>query len=434
MTRTRPAGLAAVLVSSGAVLSVCVICWSLQGDQTSRVAGHLLLYGAAFTAYLAALAASQGISRRGLHAALGLALVWRLVLVPVSPLLSDDVNRYVWEGRIQLHGGNPYRWMDRPEVEKWAPLRDGVWEGVSHKFYTAIYPPGWQLAARGVVAVHDSVLAMRAFLTVCEVATLGLLAAVLRRRGLPAERLLVLAWSPLALVEIAGTGHNESFGFLFMVAAVLALDAGRPFLSALAMTLAFQAKLVPGLVALAWVRRYRAWHIAGGGLLAALLVVPYLGERAGLYRSLEKYGAFWLFNETAFDGLAALLGSHSSAVLASSFLVAAVGALLAWRRTEPVAAALAVLTAWLLLTPNVLPWYALWLLPLLVVRDAPPLLLFTGTVQLAYLVYPAWSSGEPWQVGWGIRALEYSPCVVVGLLWWARARRTGTVMAVPRSG
>jgi hypothetical protein len=103
---------------------------------------------------------------------------------------------------------------------------------------------------------------------------------------------------------------------------------------------------------------------------------------------------------------------------------------LAWRNVEPAAAALAVCSAWLLLTPNVLPWYALWLVPLLVLRDAPPLLLFTGTVALAYLVYPAWRSGEPWRLGWAVRALEYGPCAAVALWWWLAPR--GLHRRVPR--
>ena len=91
----------------------------------------------------------------------------------------------------------------------------------------------------------------------------------------------------------------------------------------------------------------------------------------------------------------------------------ALALVLGWRRTETVAAATLVVVASLLLGPNVLPWYALWLLPLLVLRDEPAALLFTGTVSLAYLVYPAWQSGEPWALGWGWRALEYGPCVAV---------------------
>ena len=96
--------------------------------------------------------------------------------------------------------------------------------------------------------------------------------------------------------------------------------------------------------------------------------------------SLSKYAQFWRFNETLFAPLAALLGSHAAAVRAGALLTLALALALAWRKTEPVAAATAVVVASLLLAPNVLPWYALWLLPLLVLRDEPAALLFTGTV------------------------------------------------------
>src|SRR5512144_3049410 len=99
------------------------------------------------------------------------------------------------------------------------------------------------------VAVHDSLTAMKAFLVLCELATLAALAALLRRRGLPRERLLVMAWSPLALVEIAGSGHNEAFALPWLVLALLALERDRPLLSALAGGAGFMAKYLPGLAA-----------------------------------------------------------------------------------------------------------------------------------------------------------------------------------------
>jgi len=83
---------------------------------------------------------------------------------------------------------------------------------------------------------------------------------------------------------------------------------------------------------------------------------------------------------------------------------------------------LTVVAASILIAPNVLPWYALWFLPFLVLRDAPAALLFTGTVQLAYLVYPDWLSGQRWQVRVWLRALEYGPCLGVALVAWLRRR------------
>jgi hypothetical protein len=422
----RPRGW--LLVLCGGLLSLCVADWSFTGGQTGRVASHVGLYLVAFAAYVGGLWSARGLSAAGLRAALVVSVIWRLALVSAAPLISDDIYRYVWEGRIQLHGGNPYAWGDRPSAEQWAGLRDGIWEGVNHKNYTAIYPPFWQLAARLVVRIHDSVLAMKLFLVVCELLCLWVLSRWLRRRRLPRERLLVLAWSPLSLVEVAGSGHNEPLGILALLVALFALDAGRPLWSALAAALAFQAKLIPGLLALSWARRYSPRHMAAGLALAALLVWPYARAGAGLVRSLGKYGEYWLFNESLFAPLMWLVGSHTLAVRVAAILVLILALGLAWRRIEPVAATLCVLAAWLALTPNLLPWYALWLPPLLVIRDAPPLLLFTGTVGLAYLVYPGWQSGGAWQVSWGVRLLEYGPCLVVAArvyatALWPRRRR-----------
>ena len=422
MTDGRPAALRGVLSVCALLLSVSVVTWAVQGDQTVRIASFLPLFGLAFAAWLVALHASAGLGKRGLRAALGLAVAWRLVLALGPPLLSTDVYRYVWEGRVQLHGGNPYAWSDRPNAPKWDGLRDPVYEGMNHKEYTAAYPPLWLMAAAAVVWVHDSVTAMKLFLVACEIAALFVLARVLRQRGLPGERLLVWAWNPLALVEIAGSGHNEAFGLLFVALALLALDSGRPLTAALASALGFQAKFLPGLLALSWWRRFRPWHVAAATVLAGVLVWPYWGARKTLFLSLGKYAEFWRFNESLFAPLAAVLG-HAGAVRAGVVLTLLLAALLGLRRVEPARSGLIVAVAALLLGPNLLPWYALWLLPFLVLVEAPAALLFTGTVTLAYLVYPAWQSGERWYLPWSIRALEYLPCLAVPLLPSLKAGR-----------
>jgi hypothetical protein len=140
--------------------------------------------------------------------------------------------------------------------------------------------------------------------------------------------------------------------------------------------------------------------------------------------SLGKYAEFWRFNETLFAPLAWAFG-HAGAVRAGALFTLLLALALSWRRAEPARAGLLVVTAALLLGPNLLPWYALWLLPFLVLVEAPSLLLFTGTVAVAYLVYPAWQSGERWHLGFGLRALEYGPCLAVFLAGGIRRFRRG---------
>jgi uncharacterized membrane protein len=243
---------------------------------------------------------------------------------------------------------------------------------------------------------------MKAFLVACEVATWALLARLIGRRGLPRERLLVAAWSPLALVEVSGSGHNEPLGILLLLVGLLALEAGRPAASALAVGAAFLSKLVPGLLALPWARRFRPAHGLAAVALVAGATLPYASAGRGLARTLGDYSEHWRFNETLFALLPAASGP-SIALLA----LFALGATLAWRGVEPARACLLMAAAWLLLMPSVLPWYALWLVPLLCLVEAAGALAFTATVALAYLAYPGWLAGGPWQLGWGIRAVEY---------------------------
>ncbi len=408
------------------MLGACAWQFAQRGDATRAIAPHLAVFGAAFAAYLLALhaAARLELRGRGLHAALLLALAWRGLLVPAPPLLSDDVYRYVWEGRVQRHGGNPYAWSDRPEAARFAHLRDPAWERMNHRDYTAIYPPLWQLAARATSAVHDSVAAFKVLLVGCEALGWLALIALLRARGLPEWRVLIAAWSPLALVEIAGSAHLEPAATLFLPLALLALARGRAGAAALALGAGALVKLLPGLVALAWLRRFRTVHALAPLALAAAVTLPFLDAGGGLVRSAQGYAAFWRFNETGFALLTALAGETRAPQIAAVLaLLLALG--LGWRGVEPARAALAVVAAFLLLGPSSLPWYALWLLPLLVVVEAPALLLLTGTIALAYLALPGWQSGEAWQLPWAWRALEYGPCAAVAAVqgWRVWAKR-----------
>jgi len=423
----------ALLGICGVAITLAVSLWCLRGEQTHQIPWHLGLFGLSFTAYLLALRVSRDLSAPELRVALVAAVAWRLALAWGPPLVSNDVNRYVWEGRIQLHGGNPYAWPDRPEAEKWAGLRDEVWRGINHKDYAAVYPPVWQLAARAVVGLADSVVAMKGFAVGCEILSLWLLARVLKSRGLPRQRLLIMAWSPLALVEIAGGGHNEALGMLFLVASLASLQAEQPLLSAVAAWLGFATKFLPGLVGLAWWRNYRWWHGIAGLVLIGLVLVPYTGAEVG-WLSLIKYARFWTFNETLFSPLTLLVGSHEWAIVASGAILVLLALGLGWRRSDPAASALTIVIASLVLAPNVLPWYALWLLPLLVLRDEPGALLFTGTVQLAYLVYPPWLLGQSWHVGWGLRVLEYGPCLLSSGILALRRPGLGRDVAGSRQG
>lgn len=413
--------------------SVALLCGltlyaAALGDSTRDTPRFLLYWLALAGLYIAVLflggafrQESPGVSPRDLRWALAALTSVRVVMAFGEPVLSDDVYRSVWEGRVQRASGNPFAWSDRPEAEKWAGLRDGyVYPKINHPDYAAIYPPAWQWAMRGVNVLSDSVTAVKLFVVFCELLFWLGLWRLLETRGVNLARVLIAAASPLAMIEIAGGGHNEAMGMTLLVWAMVLLERQSRAGAAGALALAVLAKLIPAILALPWLRRFRIRDVVLMSGVALLLSASFVDGTA--LWSLRKYGDYWRFNETFFALFAGVSGSHRAGVLISAAVLVALGLWLARRETDIVRAGLLMSVALILVMPNVLPWYALWLLVFVPVTKWSPVMaaafVFTLSVPLAYLVYPRWLSGGAWYLPWSIRAVEYGVPLLVGLVVW----------------
>ena len=122
--------------------------------------------------YLAAVALTWrgGLSRRALVAALAVAALMRLAVLLAPPYLSDDINRYVWDGRVEAAGINPYRYI--PEDPHLTPLRDeAIFPKINRSDYApTIYPPVAEYIFFLATRLRASLTAMKATLLVFELA------------------------------------------------------------------------------------------------------------------------------------------------------------------------------------------------------------------------------------------------------------------------
>ena len=71
---------------------------------------------------VAAALVARGAGRRSLVVILATAVLLRLIALAAPVYLSDDIYRYIWDGRVQAAGINPYRYI--PTDTHLAPLRD----------------------------------------------------------------------------------------------------------------------------------------------------------------------------------------------------------------------------------------------------------------------------------------------------------------------
>jgi len=402
---------------------MAAIAW--QPEPHRHVPAFLAWYALAFVAYLLALRVvfrGSASGSRALVVMLVVAVAGRALLVPSTPDLSTDIYRYVWEGRVVLKGENPF--AITPADTALAPLRDATWERVSHKHLATIYPP----LAQGVFAlgvrIHDDARTLKLLFVLCDLATLACVLVLLKRRGLPRERALVYAWSPLVMVETAHSGHLDALGILGLVLALLALSEAKRVRAGVALGASVLSKYL-ALVFVPWLLVRRRWvtaavtvMVCGAGYLL------FFDAGLALVASLRAYGDGWWFNGPPFMALSGLLGDATLVrrlLTGFGVLFAVIAAL---RTPDPVRYAYLVIGAAVLVSPTVYPWYVTWLVPVLCVFPNPAWIAFTALVALSYLVWDAYAQRGAWLLPGWVLALEYLP--FYALLAWGALRKRAT--------
>ena len=382
------------------------------GDWRQHTIPFLLAFGVAFGGYVTLVWAVRrwdaGGGRPGRWLLGGMVLgglVFRATLAGVTPTLSDDIYRYVWDGRVQQAGVNPYRYA--PQDAALAHLRTEEWRLINHPGIPTIYPPLMQLAFRFGAALSPTVLAQKLTFLACDIAVMLLLLCWLPRVGINPMMGLVYAWHPLVVVEVAGSGHNDPLGVLWMVAGLWLWTSRRRVMGTLAFALSFLSKLTTALLwPFYWVR---ARGLLGWFALAVLSAGLWCWCSPYFAPGFSHYASGWEFNSSLYAILQALLGHPLAARIACGLIVLVTGFVAARRTEDLIAYTRTMLQTAVLVAPVVEPWYLLWLLPLLCLRFSWVWLIFTGLAMLSYLVQVPYVSYGLWKIPTWVLWVEYLP-------------------------
>jgi hypothetical protein len=414
-----------IVIVTGVVLLALSARMALAGDLAARIPLFLALFGAMFAAYTAAVAAvvrGGAASRRLLIYILVVAAACRLVLVGARPALSTDVYRYLWEGRVVAAGHNPFALPPQsPELE---PLRDANYERISHKHMVTIYPPLAQGVFFAGAAIHASLAAQKLLFAMFDLAVIGAIVLWLRARGRPLAWCAVYAWSPLAIVEFAHSGHVDSLGIFFLVLALYLWEIGRKNRTVVAFSLSFLSKyLALLLLPFFALKKGEARRLVIFAAVSVLAYLPFTDAGAGLMSSLRTYGAEWEFNAGFFSLCHSVFGGGAW-VRSGLFAALVLFAIIQGRRQDDLSRyTFLVVGCALLLSPTLYPWYVCWILPFLCFSLSPAWLYLSGMVAASYAVWMTYPITGEWTPGSAVLALEYAPFYGL-LLWeWARSRR-----------
>jgi len=368
----------------------------------------LTLAGIAYLLAVREFFATPRFSRRVVVIGLILAAVWHIEFLRVPAGADDDIHRYVWDGRLQRLGYNPYIVVPSDPAVK--GLHTPETRNLNNPDLPSPYPAGAQLFFRAVTAIQESTFALKVAFVVCELAIVFVLLDLLRgKQG--THLVLAFAWNPLLAIEVAGSGHIDIVGALLLLVSAAALGRRWRAAAAVGLGIAIAVKLLPVVLLPLYWKRVRIRDAALATAVVGLLYVPFLNHGRIPIGSLGTYAQSFRFNGPVFAalhqvappqllvGLAVLVGLVTATWIRSAAPEWSPD-LFAW----PMAASL-------LCAPVVFPWYLLWLLPFLTSASTLLIILWTVSIIPTYVMWHLRTLGRPWGSlpGW-VMLLEYG-CV-----------------------
>ena len=374
---------------------------------------------------------------------IGLGIALRLLLVFAFPQLSDDVYRFIWDGRLVAAGHNPFAHLPAYYLEPGQGV-EGLGQALFNRLnspdYHTIYPP----VAQGVFTLaawisptswYGAAVVMKVTLFLAELGSALLLYRLLLTFRLPTRRLLYYWLNPLILVEIVGNLHFEGVMVCFLLWSLYLLTRSNYAGAAGAISLAIASKLLPlmllpFLLKRLWGRPF--WTFFGGvGVVTGLLFVPLLlgsGFLEGFGGSLDLYFRKFEFNASVYYLLRAYgfydVGYNQIARFGPLLARVAAGVILIvaladdrtdWRSLP--GRWLAAFVIYLLCATTVHPWYLAVPIVLCVFTPWRFPLLWSFLIMLTYTSYVT----DPYRENLLLVGVEYG--LVAGYYLWERSRR-----------
>jgi alpha-1,6-mannosyltransferase len=361
-----------------------------------------------------------------------LAALWHVQFLGMPPGPDDDIHRYVWDGRVQRHGYNPYLIVPNDPAFSW--LHTAQTRTLNHPDVPTPYPAGAELFFRAITAIHESTFALKVAFVLCDFAIVLLLLDILRRNRQGMHWVLAYAWNPLLATEVAGSGHIDIVGALLLLISFYALGRQWRTVAAVAFGLAISVKLLPIVLLPLYWKRVRIRDGILATIVVGLLYTPFLQREWIPIGSLDTYLQSFRFNDPVFSVLERVTAPQVATALAV-FLGFVIAIAMRKRSASMSSDAFAwPMAGFLFCAPVVYPWYLLWALPFVRSVSTLPIIIWTVSIIPTYVVWYLRALGRPWLLPGWVMLLEYGSVATAGaIIVFLRLRRPGITRSLTDS-
>ena len=311
---------------------------------------------------VASLFTLPSLTKRGkIIAILSVSALARISLLPTAP--SDDIYRYLWEGKLAAQGISPYQAVANDPV--YTPQRDHYWEKMNHISKPTAYPPLAMQAFQIINKMGYHPMSYKVTFMLLDLFLIATLLALLGHHRLPLQWSLLYALSPLSLLSFSAEGHFDILMVLAVVFSLLALSKRWLIACGVAVGIAVGAKIMALVIA-----PLILWRAGIKGIFSALIsftipLIFYWNDLMNILHGLFLFGSKGRFNGPVHQVLT-LLGDDKFASAGTAILFMSIWFFAFWLmlKGQLWSSVFIAFGALVILSPVVHFWYLTWILPL----------------------------------------------------------------------
>lgn len=322
-------------------------------------------------------------------------LLTRIVMVGVP--VSDDVYRYLWEGKIVAAGESPYQFP--ADHAHYKPYRDHFWEGMNHKDKLTAYPPLAELMFAGVSSISYSPWAFKVLFILADLCVVWVLLSILKHRGSDVRAALLYALNPLTLFAFSGEAHFDVVMILAIMLSVLSVEKKSFIWAWVWLGIAIQIKIIAVVLIPLYLLRCHWRHAWWLLIPLALPSLYFLDSLSGMFQGLWAFGGTNAFNGPIHGPINYLLEDNITWVSRIIFVLFGLVSLwILWAVKTPTKAAYLTIASLVLLSPVVHYWYVLWIIPFVVLYPGLSWLVLSFTSGAYFASTFSVENGEDWSL------------------------------------
>lgn len=414
-----------LLIAGISIESVYILYRVIMTGASGSVIKYIALYGAAFIIMAIAhrVLKQPAKPRTFLSIIIFFAFISGVTLIPAPPEQSDDIYRYIWDGKLQHFDISPYTYApDAPVLEQYHSEK--LPRLVNFPHIKTIYPPAAQLLFRISYELSgENPTGMKFLFLLFAIGSIYLFYLILKLRGGDLRLLIFFAWNPLLIMETAVNGHLDILMVFFLLLCLWLFYKNRLIFAGMALGMAVLSKLIPVIfvplfLLYLWNRHLKQPLKPFRFLIPLVLTIGgfyavYFKSAQNMFLTAVNYSTKWYFNNPVFRGILGIFKENAIAHIVSFSLFCLIFLVILTRPWELEKKIFFVATAFVLFNPTIHPWYLIILVSLLCIHRSPAIMWWSGLSVISYVVVYRFKATGSWEDSLPVMALEYVPILIL---------------------